>query len=130
MILLAVALLLYGSFHNLTHLKIFRSFPHNAIYYNYLHFYSAVSKYTTGNLICVIIRNHIIDAMWFCSFCLIYFSITNSWIKYVLAGLLAFTSEILQLIFPSTGTFDFIDLLIYVLILAVFFICERCCKSI
>lgn len=64
-----------------------------------------------------LIRNYLIDAMWFVSFFLIFnhfWSWEKSFIKNTIIISLPLITEILQFLFPNLGTFDLFDLLLYI----------------
>lgn len=64
-----------------------------------------------------LIRNYLIDAIWFVSFFLIFnhfWSWEKSFIKNTIIISLPLITEILQFLFPNLGTFDLFDLLLYI----------------
>lgn len=60
------------------------------------------------------ITGYLVDILWFNSFCL-FFSVINQKRIFLIIILIACFLEFLQLINPTFGTFDFIDLLIYII---------------
>lgn len=88
-----------------------------------MHFYIKVSKYGMYKLV----KNYMIDVLWYTSFCLILFEIEERRTKYAVVFLVGMVSESLQFFIEGLGTFDFIDLLLYGVVLLIFYIIE--CKK-
>ena len=74
-----------------------------------------------------LVKNYIIDVLWYTSFCLILFEIEERRTKYAVVFLVGMVSESLQFFIEGLGTFDFIDLLLYGVVLLIFYIIE--CKK-
>lgn len=62
----------------------------------------------------LIIKNYLIDALWFISFLLLV-SIDNSKTHLYLALIVAIFLEVLQFYYPSLGTFDIYDIALYLI---------------
>lgn len=127
-ILILLAIVLYGLLHDISKLAIFSFIPQQTesiIFYKkiQMHFYIKVSKYGMYKLV----KNYMIDVLWYTSFCLIVFEIEERRIKYAVVFLLGMVSESLQFFIEGLGTFDFIDLLLYGVVLLIFYITE--CKK-
>ncbi len=120
-VLIAFDICLYGLFHDISKLALFALFDKEFLIYLkavHLKFMSLFS----GTLIFQIIRNYFIDFLWFLSFqllCLGYFSKTLSLFIVLFGGIL---TEVFQLLKPCLGTFDFVDLIIYISITLVLFV--------
>lgn len=120
-ILILLAIVLYGLLHDISKLAVFSFIPNNSkviIFYKKIQFlfYIKFSNYCIYKLV----KNYVIDALWYSSFCLILFEIEHGKKKYVIVSLIGILSEILQFLNHGLGTFDFFDLLIYGLVLLVF----------
>lgn len=74
----------------------------------------------------VFIKNYLVDALWFSSLSLIFLIFYEmKFIGYISAIMLGVLSEVVQLLFPSLGTFDVYDLALYSVIITVFFIFNK-----
>lgn len=74
----------------------------------------------------VFIKNYLVDALWFSSLSLIFLNFYEmKFIGYISAIMLGVLSEVVQLLFPSLGTFDVYDLALYSVIITVFFIFNK-----
>ena len=74
-----------------------------------------------------LVKNYMIDVLWYVSFCLILFEVEVERKKYAIAFLIGMLSESLQFFIHTLGTFDVIDLLLYGVVLLIFYIAE--CKK-
>ncbi len=123
-ILIIFDIFLYVLFHDITKLQIFRSLHINSSFFNhYKDFYKFFYLHFSEFAFYKISKNFLVDALWFLSFQLICISLLPCIKTIICVFFMAFLSEILQLIFPILGTFDFLDLLIY------FFITVTFCTS-
>ena len=66
------------------------------------------------------IRGYLVDILWYISFSIIV-SLFDSWYGYVKLFFIAVVMELLQKVFKNFGTFDLVDIFLY-LIITVFFI--------
>ena len=96
-ILILLAIVLYGLLHDISKLAIFSFIPQQTesiIFYQkiQMHFYIKVSKYGMYKLV----KNYMIDVLWYTSFCLILFEIEERRTKYAVVFLVGMVSESLQ----------------------------------
>ena len=119
---------MYGLLYDMSQLAIFSFIDKQTgsiVFYQkiQMYFYIKVSKYGVYKLV----KNYMIDVLWYTSFCLILFEIEERRTKYAVVFLVGMVSESLQFFIEGLGTFDFIDLLLYGVVLLIFYIIE--CKK-
>lgn len=129
------AIVLYVLLHDISSLYIFNIFSRmqNFSDSTILKYYQKIQKSFISAFEHIqfwkLLRNYSIDVLWFVSFCLLVTGIfeleadnnlKTRVIKYSLCILMALLSEFLQLVNPMFGTFDFIDLSLYFVIISIF----------
>lgn len=127
-ILILLAMVLYGLLHDISKLAIFSFVPKQAggiIFYKKIQFFFYIKF--SNYFIYKLIKNYMIDVLWYVSFCLILFEVEVERKKYAIAFLIGMLSESLQFFIHTLGTFDVIDLLLYGVVLLIFYIAE--CKK-
>ena len=120
-ILISIAIILYSLFHNINNLSLFSRFPHNSFYNFYIKLQSNFIVYFHKVPFYKLLNNYLVDILWAVSFCLIFFNLIEIKLKYFVAFSLFLIIELLQLKNPVLGTFDFVDLLIYLITIFIFF---------
>ena len=117
------AIIFYAVLHDVTQLFIFRNFTNSSFVNVYKEVRIDILLIVKKLFFFSFIKNYLVDFLWFLSFTLVFtnlFSFSKK-IKFVFLILMAFMSEFSQLFFHNLGTFDFLDLMMYVCI-SVFFL--------
>lgn len=117
------AIIFYAVLHDVTQLFIFRNFTNSSFVNVYKEVRIDILLILKKLFFFSFIKNYLVDFLWFLSFTLVFtnlFSFSKK-IKFVFLTLMAFMSEFSQLFFHNLGTFDFLDLMMYVCI-SVFFL--------
>lgn len=73
----------------------------------------------------VFLTGYLVDILWFCSFLLFGYSLCTGigYMVYILlACVVATAMEVMQLFFPRYGTFDLLDILVYLLVTLIYFL--------
>lgn len=117
------AIMLYAVLHDVTQLFIFRNFANNSFIDIYREVRENLLPIFKGLFFYKFIKNYLVDFLWFLSFTLVFTNLFpfSKKVKFIFLILMAFMSEFSQLFFHNLGTFDFLDLMMYVCI-SVFFL--------
>lgn len=121
-----VTCILYALFHDITNQFLFRELPRNSVvnFYKSIQFKFYIFFMTVPYF--YYIQSYLINLLLVISLCLICFSFTQNRIKYAIGAIFFLGLELLQLMEQFRGTFDFIDILIYFIIILLFdFLEER-----
>ena len=124
-ILIIFDIFIYGLLHDCTKLSIFYNFSSYKIFEEYKSIQNQfVIKYS-ALFIFKLAKNYLVDLIWYISFLFIVFASIKSKSKYFIILSVGIMSELLQLFFPTLGTFDYIDLSIYFMITIVVYFYEK-----
>ncbi len=130
-VLALTAIVLYGLLHDISQLALFQNplIGDSALGKECVAFFSRTHygfmNYFTRIPFWRILNNHLVDALWFISFSMYMQALLEKPMNYILCIVMAVLSECSQLLFPQLGTFDVCDLLLYALILAALYVCEK-----
>ncbi len=119
LLILITAVIIYLILHDFTNLQIFNFLNCHASF-NFYKVYRTSIYTVLENIPCFfIIKNYLVDILWFISFSLIFTEIAPfpHIIKLFLLFIMAIFSEGSQFFFPQLGTFDCFDLFLYFLII-------------
>lgn len=122
--LLTIDIVLYVLFHDISKLFIFHKIKDWKIIVLCESMHEAFRSFIIYIPFWKIVNNYLIDALWFISFYLYISTIINSKWKYFLSFFIGLFSEFLQLIKPAAGTFDFLDIILYLFLVLIVFFCE------
>ena len=76
------------------------------------------------NLKILLVQN-LINFLFILSFCLTFFTIIQGRVKFAVVAIISLAIELGQLIDKRFGTFDFVDILIYMVVILVFYYLEE-----
>ena len=127
LLLLTIAVILYAALHDVTNLYIFSNFGSQSIVVALANFHSVCFAALKRLPFFALIKNYAVDFLWFLSFILIFTEIlpvSSAKIQCAILILMACFSEFSQLFFSQLGTFDIVDLALYIII-AISFFCTK-----
>lgn len=124
-ILIIFDIFIYGLLHDCTKLSIFNYFSSFKIFEAYKSVQNQVATKYSYLFIFKFAKNYLVDLIWYISFLFIVFASIKSKSKYFIILSVGIMSELLQLFFPTLGTFDYIDLSIYFMITIVVYFYEK-----
>ena len=124
-ILIIFDIFIYGLLHDCTKLSIFYNFSSYKIFEEYKSIQNQFATKYSYLFIFKFAKNYLVDLIWYISFLFIVFASIKSKSKYFIILSVGIMSELLQLFFPTLGTFDYIDLSIYFMITIVVYFYEK-----
>lgn len=86
--------------------------------------FPSLSKIQSVKITNSFVKNYLVDALWFISF-LLFCSIFEKRVYCLLALLVALVLEFLQMAFLQLGTFDWMDVILYIAIFVFFLLLEK-----
>jgi len=119
--LIIIDITLYGLLHDISKLAIFSYFKNHIDFSTYSDFQTKFLFYFSNFPLYKTVNNHLVDLIWFASFSLIISNFLESKYSCFFAFSIGLLTEVLQLIRPALGTFDFLDILTYFLTTILFF---------
>lgn len=119
--LIIIDITLYGLLHDISKLAIFSYFKNHIDFSTYSDFQTKFLLYFSNFPLYKTVNNHLVDLIWFASFSLIISNFLESKYSCFFAFSIGLLTEVLQLIRPALGTFDFFDILTYFLTTILFF---------
>ena len=119
--LIIIDITLYGLLHDISKLAIFSYFKNHIDFSTYSDFQTKFLLYFSNFPLYKTINNHLVDLIWFASFSLIISNFLESKYSCFFIFAIGLLTEVLQLIRPALGTFDFLDILTYFLTTILFF---------
>ena len=116
-----LSIILYALLHDITRLSLFKNLGGTS----FLPIYEVYKEVQKTALLFLkklplplfrIINNYLVDFLWFLSFTFVFteFSSLSRAINFIILICMALLSEFSQLLFPQLGTFDILDLGLYI----------------
>ena len=120
-----IGAILYVLFHDITQSYVLRNLSQTYLFSLYKDVQSGFYEIFMKVPFYLYIQSYLINFIFILSFCLTFFTIIPNRIKFGFAAILSLGIELVQLIDPRFGTFDFIDILIYMVVILVFYYVEE-----
>ena len=110
-VLIVLAIIVHIKIHGTENLVVVKMFP----------IFPKIQATKVSNLF---VKNYLVDVLWFSSF-LIFASLFEKRNHTLCALFVAISLEFAQMVFPKLGTFDWVDVCLYLVVFAPFFLLKH-----
>ena len=120
-----IGAILYGLFHDVSRIFVLRNLSQTNLFNVYRQVQGGFYEYFSKVPFYLYIQSYLINFLFILSFCLTFFTIIQGRVKFAVVAIISLAIELGQLIDKRFGTFDFVDILIYMLVILVFYYLEE-----